>query len=135
MCSIVGHVVKALGGARGAGGGGTLRTIGIITPYSAQKLLLEQNLPQMAPGLNCTVDTVDAFQGAERDVIILSCVRSNSSGELGFLTNVKRLNVALTRAKLCLCIIGNAALLSSQPIWAALISDAHKRGRLLRSTK
>jgi len=139
VCSIVGHVVMALSEAQGTGGGGSdaakPRTIGIITPYSAQKLLLEQNLPQMPPGLQCTVDTVDAFQGAERDIIILSCVRSNSSGELGFLTNANRLNVALTRAKFCMCIIGSAASLSTQPMWASLIADAHKRGRLLRSNK
>uniref|UniRef100_A0A8R7R527 DNA2/NAM7 helicase-like C-terminal domain-containing protein n=1 Tax=Triticum urartu TaxID=4572 RepID=A0A8R7R527_TRIUA len=74
------------------------------------------------------VNTVDGFQGSEEDVIILSTVRSNRTGSGGFLSNRRRANVALTRARHCLWILGNAATLSSGgSIWGELVRDAVER--------
>ncbi|CAM6115801.1 unnamed protein product [Calypogeia fissa] len=67
-------------------------------------------------------------EGGERDIIIFSAVRANSSGKIGFLNDFRRLNVALTRSRYCLWIIGHApTLASSDPLWQALIADANKR--------
>lgn len=75
--------------------------IGIIAPYSAQVALLRELV-------ECSVETVDGFQGQEKDFIILSLVRSNSECELGFLNDRKRMNVALTRCKRGLVVVGDA---------------------------
>jgi hypothetical protein len=89
-----------------------------------------------------SIDTVDGFQGQERDVIILSLVRAHAPGAaavasgdaaatratLGFVTDVRRMNVALTRAKRALWVLGNAASLRAAPQWAALLDDAAARG-------
>lgn len=98
-----------------------VRRIGIITPYSAQKKKIQEQLESVfknnSPG---EVDTVDAFQGREKDCIIVSCVRANSSegstvacvlanstkGSIGFLASLQRLNVTITRARFSLFILG-----------------------------
>jgi superfamily I DNA and/or RNA helicase len=61
-----------------------------------------------------TINTVDAFQGQERDVIAISLVRSNDKSEVGFLGDIRRINVAMTRAKMKLILIGDSATLGSQ---------------------
>ncbi|RXK39896.1 DNA helicase [Tremella mesenterica] len=80
--------------------------IGIITPYQAQVSLLSSMLRDDFPEM--TIGTVDGLQGQEREVIILSLVRSNSTGEVGFLGEYRRLNVAMTRAKRQLCVVGDS---------------------------
>ncbi|EOB05961.1 Putative helicase senataxin, partial [Anas platyrhynchos] len=85
-----------------------LRRIGIITPYSAQKKKIQEELDRVfknnGPG---EVDTVDAFQGREKDCIIVTCVRANSTrGSIGFLASLQRLNVTITRARFSLFILG-----------------------------
>ncbi|CAI9272137.1 unnamed protein product [Lactuca saligna] len=75
------------------------------------------------------VRSVDGFQGSEEDVIIISTVRCNGRGSVGFLSNHQRTNVALTRARYCLWILGNGStLLNSGSIWRDLIVDAKDRG-------
>ena len=77
--------------------------IGIITPYNAQATLIRKSLRENdSEGTNksfCEVSTVDGFQGREKEVIIISMVRSNFKGEVGFLSNERRMNVAVTRAR------------------------------------
>jgi len=98
--------------------------IGVITFYRWQK----EKLSQMVEGENWTdveVNTVDGFQGAEKDIIIISSVRSGNS--IGFLTEGERLNVALTRAKRSLILIANVATFQRKSMWKQLINDAHSR--------
>ena len=74
--------------------------IGIISPYADQVKIIQENTP-------IEVKTVDGFQGREKEIIIISTVRSNDNGNIGFLSDLRRLNVAITRAKRKLIIIGN----------------------------
>jgi len=80
--------------------------IGVISPYGAQVKEIQYNLPQNAQ-FNVMVSTVDAFQGSEREVIILSLVRANRRGDVGFVADWRRLNVAFTRAKRLCVVIGH----------------------------
>ncbi|NXS78126.1 SETX helicase, partial [Erpornis zantholeuca] len=127
-----------------------LRRIGIITPYSAQKKKIQEQLDSVfknnSPG---EVDTVDAFQGREKDCIIVSCVRANSSegstlayvqasstkGSIGFLASLQRLNVTITRARFSLFILGRLQTLMEDKNWNHLIQDAQKRGAIIRTTE
>jgi superfamily I DNA and/or RNA helicase len=87
--------------------------IAVISPYSAQVRRLRQELP--IPGLE--IDSVDGFQGREKEAVVLSLVRSNPEGEIGFLGDVRRINVALTRARRKLIVIGDSATLSHLPFY------------------
>ncbi|KAK4519577.1 Amino acid transporter [Mucor velutinosus] len=77
--------------------------IGVITPYAAQVSKLKRDIREHWPGIE--IGTVDGFQGREKEAILLSLVRSNDRGEVGFLAEKRRLNVAMTRAKRHLCVI------------------------------
>ena len=107
-------------------------TLGIITPYSAQV----DQLHKLAEGSAVleplhrliTINTVDAFQGQERDVIVISFVRSNEKGEVGFLADIRRTNVAMTRARKKLIMIGDSATLSSHPFYLELLDFVQKEG-------
>ncbi|GAB5588111.1 hypothetical protein Unana1_03011 [Umbelopsis nana] len=85
--------------------------IGVITPYSAQVSRLNQAMKDRWPGVE--IGTVDGFQGREKEAIIVTLVRSNDEHQVGFLAEKRRLNVAMTRAKRHLCIIGDSDTLSS----------------------
>ncbi|HEV3005544.1 MAG TPA: AAA domain-containing protein [Pirellulales bacterium] len=91
--------------------------IAVIAPYSAQVRVLRERLG--LPGLE--VDSVDGFQGREREAVVISLVRSNATGEIGFLGEVRRLNVALTRARRKLIVIGDSATLSCDPFYRRLL--------------
>lgn len=97
---------------------------GIISPYKAQVYYLRHLIKEskfLKPFRKfITVNSVDGFQGQERDVVIISLVRSNESGEIGFLKELRRMNVAMTRAKMKLMIIGNAATLSHHAFYRKL---------------
>ncbi|KAI3388588.1 hypothetical protein SNEBB_003801 [Seison nebaliae] len=100
--------------------------IGIMTPYEGQRSFLFQHIHHSGEISveHCgelEISSVDAFQGREKDFIILSCVRSNVKQGIGFLKDPRRLNVAITRAKYGLIIIGNAKLLSEDNIWNHLL--------------
>ena len=83
--------------------------IGVISPYSAQVSLLKKTINQNYP--NIEISTVDGFQGREKEVIILSLVRNNEKFDIGFLSEERRLNVAMTRPKKQLCVIGSIEML------------------------
>lgn len=107
-------------------------TLGIITPYSAQVDQLHK-LAEASPVLEplyryITINTVDAFQGQERDVIAISFVRSNDAGEVGFLSDIRRTNVAMTRARKKLIMIGDSATLSSHPFYMEVLDYVQKEG-------
>lgn len=106
--------------------------IGIITPYEGQRSYLVQHM-QYQGSLHAKlyqeieVASVDAFQGREKDIIIMSCVRSNEHQGIGFLSDPRRLNVALTRAKYGLIVVGNPKVLSKQPLWNHLLAFYKER--------
>lgn len=97
---------------------------GIISPYKAQVYYLRHLIKEskfLKPFRKfITVNSVDGFQGQERDVVIISLVRSNDEGEIGFLKELRRMNVAMTRARMKLMIIGNAATLSHHAFYRKL---------------
>ncbi len=69
---------------------------------------------------NISVNTVDGFQGQERDVVVISLVRANDKGQIGFLRDLRRMNVAITRARMKLIILGNVATLTRHPFYKKL---------------
>ena len=74
-----------------------------------------------------TVNTVDGFQGQERDVVFISLVRANEEGQIGFLGDLRRMNVAMTRARMKLVILGEAATLTRHAFYRKLLADIHGR--------
>jgi regulator of nonsense transcripts 1 len=106
--------------------------IGIITPYEGQRSYVVSSM--QATGTfkkehykEIEVASVDAFQGREKDFIVLSCVRSNDHQGIGFLSDPRRLNVALTRAKYGVVILGNPKVLSKHPLWNYLLLHFKER--------
>jgi ATP-dependent RNA/DNA helicase IGHMBP2 len=91
-------------------------SIAIITPYSAQVQLLRGLLPD-----SIRIGTVDGFQGREMEAIVISLVRSNREGQVGFLAETRRMNVALTRARRKLIVIGDSATIGSDPFYGRLL--------------
>ncbi len=103
-------------------------SIGVISPYKQQIALLQEQL-QHSPflqtfGSSISVNTIDSFQGQERDIIYISMTRSNSDGDIGFLADIRRMNVAMTRARKKLVVIGDSATLSVLPFYADFITYA-----------
>ena len=98
--------------------------VGIISPYRAQVQYLRRLLQKSAffkPFRRLvSVNTVDGFQGQERDVIVISLVRSNDEGQIGFLRDLRRMNVAITRARMKVIILGNRATLTRHPFYRQL---------------
>jgi len=104
--------------------------IALITPYEAHARLLRGLLvDERARGLE--IGTVDGFQGREKEVVVVDLVRSNPDGSVGFLAELRRTNVAITRARRQLLVIGDGATLSSHPFYAALIDHAMATGAYL----
>jgi regulator of nonsense transcripts 1 len=100
--------------------------IGVITPYDGQKKYVQEHMRRsgsLAASVyeNIEVNSVDAFQGREKEIMLVSCVRSSESQGIGFLSDPRRLNVALTRARVGLVLLGNPRVLSKNPLWAALL--------------
>lgn len=108
-------------------------SIGVITPYKQQVNLIRNLLSGISSSVE--IDTVDAFQGREKDVIIFDCVRAGGEGDgVGFLADPRRLNVAITRAKYCVMIVGNAKFLENHggPVWYSLIQYLRSEGCVKR---
>jgi superfamily I DNA and/or RNA helicase len=110
--AIVGRQVQTLLDA-----GITPRQIAVIAPYAAQVRALREQLA--IEGLE--IDTVDGFQGREKEAVIISLVRSNTTGEIGFLGDTRRMNVALTRARRALIVIGDSATIGGHPFYHRLL--------------
>jgi superfamily I DNA and/or RNA helicase len=92
--------------------------IAVIAPYAAQVRWLRQRCRMKA----VEIDTVDGFQGREKEVILITLVRSNTTGEIGFLSDTRRMNVALTRARRKLIVVGDSATLAGNAFYASMIA-------------
>lgn len=128
LCGIVTRHSRARGGGGDDAGAaaivdgvGTLtpRDVGVIAPYNAQVALLKELRSEYASAYGASVEalevsTVDSFQGREKAAIVLTLVRSNSQGEVGFLSDARRLNVAITRAQRHLCVIADGGCVGSR---------------------
>ncbi len=105
-------------------------SIAIISPYKQQVVEI-RNLLEHAIELEpfrkfISVNTVDSFQGQERDIVYISMTRSNDKGEIGFLSDIRRMNVAMTRARKKLIVIGDSATLALSPFYSNFISYAER---------
>jgi superfamily I DNA and/or RNA helicase len=98
--------------------------ISVIAPYSAQV----QQLRALLPGDEMEIDTVDGFQGRENDAVVVSLTRSNALGELGFLNDIRRMNVAITRARRQLLVVGDSATLGGHAFYRGFIDQATAAG-------
>jgi superfamily I DNA and/or RNA helicase len=110
--------------------------IGVITPYNGQVRVLS-DLFEQAGGREAgekysglEIKSVDGYQGREKEIIVFSTVRANEQGEIGFLKDKRRLNVALTRAKRGLIVIGHLATLKHEPTWKSWLDWVEERGCL-----
>lgn len=103
-------------------------TIAVIAPYKQQVNMLNEQLPHFPAlaglGTHLAINTVDSFQGQERDIVYLSMTRSNTEGEIGFLSDIRRMNVAMTRARKKLVVVGDSGTLSVLPYYEEFIAYA-----------
>jgi len=117
-------------------GGVSPEQIGVVTPYQGQRAFITSTMARTGNARShlyedVEVASVDAFQGREKDFIILTCVRSNEYQGIGFLADPRRLNVALTRARYGVLVVGNARLLGKNPLWNAFLSFLQERDCLV----
>lgn len=107
-----------------------LPSVAIISPYR-QQIIKAEDLLDSEPRLhdfNLTINTVDGFQGRERDVVYLSLVRSNEKQEIGFLSDYRRMNVAITRARKYLIVIGDSATIGNDKFFAGFLQYVETHG-------
>jgi ATP-dependent RNA/DNA helicase IGHMBP2 len=131
-CTHLNNLIKSIGIAKFKEAGWT---IGLIAPYGAQVRLIRSlifdsyDFPNLkALSEQITIDTVDGFQGQERDLMLISLTRSNDKGEIGFLSETRRMNVALTRAKRKLVLIGDSSTLAVHPFFDSLLGYVEEKG-------
>eukprot|EP00927_Polykrikos_kofoidii_P023813 TRINITY_DN21802_c0_g1_i1.p1 TRINITY_DN21802_c0_g1~~TRINITY_DN21802_c0_g1_i1.p1 ORF type:complete len:1095 (+),score=196.52 TRINITY_DN21802_c0_g1_i1:90-3374(+) len=112
-----------------------LHDIGVVSPYAAQvralRRAVKQRFSEQMSDANLTeleIASVDAFQGREKELIVFSAVRSNSCGKVGFLADWRRLNVALTRARRGLLVVGNSETLANDQTWKRWLDWANSSG-------
>lgn len=132
-------VAAVVGLLRDADPAGSLRPplgpagVGVVTPYAAQARLVTDLLGRH--GLRCRgveVSSVDGYQGREKEVVVLSAVRANPRGGVGFVADWRRLNVAVTRARRGLVVVGDPTTLAAGcPHWRAYIAWHRKQGTLM----
>jgi superfamily I DNA and/or RNA helicase len=94
-----------------------------ISPYSGQVAAAKEQLPK-----GMRISTIDSFQGQEKETVIVSLVRSNDDGDIGFLKDYRRMNVAITRAKEQLFVIGDSATIGADPFYNQFLTYAEKQG-------
>ncbi len=106
-------------------------SIAIISPYRLQVQVLRELLPHstaLQPYLHrISINTIDSFQGQERDIVYIGMTRSNTDSKIGFLAEVRRMNVAMTRARKKLVVIGDSSTLSQSAFYAGFIAYAEKK--------
>ncbi|KAK9803820.1 hypothetical protein WJX73_003427 [Symbiochloris irregularis] len=107
------------------------KTAAILTPYNAQLRLINGLLKQVGRRHQVTVSTVDGYQGREADVVVFSAVRCNLDGRIGFVSDPRRLNVAITRPRRGLVVVGSPSTLASDPNWRAWIAWVRDHGCFL----
>ncbi|MDH7461064.1 AAA domain-containing protein [Chitinophagaceae bacterium 26-R-25] len=105
-------------------------SIAVISPYKQQIEILREQIQHAEPlkkyGDKISINTIDSFQGQERDVVYISMTRSNSENKIGFLSDIRRMNVAMTRARKKLVVIGDSATLAQFPFYGDFIAYAEK---------
>ena len=110
---------------------GNFPSIAVISPYKLQVAWLKEQLLRspalMAYSDKISVNTIDSFQGQERDIVYIGMTRSNADNKIGFLSDIRRMNVAMTRARKKLVVIGDSATLSQFPFYANFIAYATER--------
>ena len=130
-----GEAVLAVRAAAALLASGGVKSVAILTPYTGQVRALRQLLGECGADAvtraAITVSTVDGFQGREADAVVFSAVRCNETGALGFVADPRRMNVALTRARLGCVVIGHAPTLGAAPDWAAWLTWVTDAGALL----
>ena len=111
-------------------------SIGLLSPYREQVNFLDDMAredpvlsPLLQPGGGLTINTIDGFQGQERDVIYISLVRSNSKHDIGFLNDYRRMNVAMTRARMLLVVAGDSATIGQNRFYQAFLDYCAGHGR------
>lgn len=109
----------------------SLPSIALISPYREQVIYMKSQIEQdeMLRELPITINTIDGFQGQERDVIYISLVRSNTKSEIGFLKDYRRMNVAMTRARMKLVIVGDSATIGHNSFYQELLEYVEKNGQ------
>ena len=111
-------------------------SFGIISPYRGQVRIIRRMVRTqrfLSPlRRNISIHTIDGFQGQERDVIIISMVRDNADHNIGFLRDLRRMNVAITRARMKLIIVGNASTLSRHPFFDQLLQHFQSHGEIIQ---
>lgn len=124
------HLHKLVSELTGAYSTENFPTIAVISPYKEQIRILNQLLLDSPELLiyadKIAVNTIDSFQGQERDVVYISLTRSNTNGEIGFLNDIRRMNVAMTRARKKLVMIGDSSTLAFSAFYADMISYAEQ---------
>jgi ATP-dependent RNA/DNA helicase IGHMBP2 len=107
-------------------------TVAVISPYSKQVTILQEQILQIESlkkyAHRISVNTIDSFQGQERDIVYISMTRSNDEGTIGFLSDIRRMNVAMTRARKKLVVIGDSVTLAQLPFYADFIEYTEKIG-------
>lgn len=108
-----------------------LPSIAIISPYREQVAVMKDAVAEdvKLTGLPITVNTIDAFQGQERDVVYISLVRSNAKNEIGFLSDYRRMNVAMTRARKQLVVVGDSATIGGHSFYEAFLKYVEACGQ------
>ncbi|HWB93006.1 MAG TPA: AAA domain-containing protein [Puia sp.] len=128
---LTGLASRENGGSGPMPGNGGRPSVAIISPYRNQVHLLKE-LAAASPALRewgdrITVNTIDSFQGQERDIVYIGMTRSNPDSRIGFLSDIRRMNVAMTRARKKLVVIGDSATLSQVPFYEGFINYAQQQ--------
>ncbi|KAK3144776.1 hypothetical protein QOZ80_4AG0317720 [Eleusine coracana subsp. coracana] len=112
--------------------------VAVISPYKHQVKLLKDHFRSTFGDQSkevIDVNTVDGFQGREKEIVIFSCVRCNKEQRIGFLDDFRRMNVAITRARSAVLVVGSASTLKQDKHWSNLVESAKERGRYFKVSK